>query len=151
MQSTGDFVRFLKVRQFLLWQSLPRSPTGRSCQTPPFLFTQENERLDRKGIIENAFRLQGWDVEALELTTVRPSFYIEQVGDSLFSPRCSNPFSSCHMELSNSTIKRIPCITWFSSLFKHTKSCLSRRVLLSHKWSGCHRLSLVRVLVMMKL
>lgn len=29
------FCAILKVRQFLLWQSLPHSPTGRSCQTPP--------------------------------------------------------------------------------------------------------------------
>lgn len=30
------FCAILKVRQSLLWQSLPHSPTGRSCQTPPF-------------------------------------------------------------------------------------------------------------------
>lgn len=40
------FCAIIKVRQFLHWQSLPYSLTGRSCQTPPsFLFAQENERL----------------------------------------------------------------------------------------------------------
>lgn len=28
------FCAILKVHQFLLWQALPHSPTGRSCQTP---------------------------------------------------------------------------------------------------------------------
>lgn len=56
------FCAILKVRQ--LWQSLLHSPTGRSCQTPPSLFAQENERLERKDIMENAFQLQGWNAEA---------------------------------------------------------------------------------------
>lgn len=35
------FCAILKVRQIPLWQSLPHSPTGRSCQTPPFLLCLE--------------------------------------------------------------------------------------------------------------
>lgn len=35
------FCAILKVRQIPLWQSLPHSPTGRSCQTPPSLLCLE--------------------------------------------------------------------------------------------------------------
>lgn len=81
------FSAILEVRQFLLWQSLPHSLTGRSCQTPPSFFAQENERLERKNIMENAFQLQGWNIEANEVLS-ETHFTWNRWETFLFSSRC---------------------------------------------------------------
>ena len=58
----------------------------------PVLFAQENERLDREGIMENAFQLQGWNIEASEV--LAETLILHGTGGRAF---CSPPAVKIHL------------------------------------------------------
>lgn len=71
--SIGSCLNYAKYRIFCaIFKSAPVSALAITAtlsywevlSDSPFLFAQENERLERKDTMENAFQLQGWNAEA---------------------------------------------------------------------------------------
>lgn len=82
------FCAILKVRQIPLWQSLPHSPTGRSCQTPPFLLCLEKWKARKKRHNGECISTAGVQRRGVRSPQRGPHFAWNRWETLLFSSRC---------------------------------------------------------------